>query len=93
LIVILDVRRPSTRFRLGIYEAPLPKPTGVAITRSPFRKPTAETMPPRLAALSEQCAGFDGGKRARLRHLHPRRHALAELAGHGRAALEHDRHH
>jgi branched-chain amino acid aminotransferase len=35
----------STRFCLTIYEAPLPKPTGIAITRSPFRKPTAETMP------------------------------------------------
>jgi branched-chain amino acid aminotransferase len=35
----------STRFCLCIYEAPLPKPTGIAITRSPFRKPTAETMP------------------------------------------------
>ncbi len=35
----------STRFCLTIYEAPLPAPTGIAITRSPFRKPTAETMP------------------------------------------------
>jgi branched-chain amino acid aminotransferase len=35
----------STRFCLCIYEAPLPKPTGIAITRSPFRKPTADTMP------------------------------------------------
>jgi branched-chain amino acid aminotransferase len=35
----------STRFCLTIYEAPLPSPTGIAITRSPFRKPTAETMP------------------------------------------------
>ena len=35
----------STRFCLTIYEAPLPKPTGIAITRSPYRKPTAETMP------------------------------------------------
>ncbi|MGD0722384.1 MAG: branched-chain amino acid aminotransferase [Roseiarcus sp.] len=35
----------STRFCLSIYEAPLPEPTGVSITRSPYRKPTAETMP------------------------------------------------
>jgi branched-chain amino acid aminotransferase len=35
----------STRFLLTIYEAPLPQPTGTKITRSPFRKPTAETMP------------------------------------------------
>ncbi|MGA2045385.1 MAG: branched-chain amino acid aminotransferase [Roseiarcus sp.] len=35
----------STRFCLSIYEAPLPQPTGVSITRSPYRKPTAETMP------------------------------------------------
>jgi branched-chain amino acid aminotransferase len=35
----------STRFCLSIYEAPLPEPTGIAITRSAYRKPTAETMP------------------------------------------------
>jgi branched-chain amino acid aminotransferase len=35
----------STRFCLSIYEAPLTAPTGVTITRSPFRKPSAETMP------------------------------------------------
>ena len=35
----------STRFCLSIYEAPLTNPTGVSITRSPYRKPTAETMP------------------------------------------------
>jgi branched-chain amino acid aminotransferase len=35
----------STRFCLSIYEAPLTVPTGVSITRSPYRKPTAETMP------------------------------------------------
>src|SRR5450631_4020970 len=35
----------STRFCLSIYEAPLPAPTGVSITRSPYRKPTGETMP------------------------------------------------
>jgi branched-chain amino acid aminotransferase len=35
----------STRFCLSIYEAPLTAPTGVSITRSPYRKPSAETMP------------------------------------------------
>ena len=35
----------STRFCLCIYEAPLPQPTGVSITRSPFAKPLAVTMP------------------------------------------------
>ncbi len=35
----------STRFCLCIYEAPLPKPTGVSITRSPYAKPLAVTMP------------------------------------------------
>ncbi|MGA2793083.1 MAG: branched-chain amino acid aminotransferase, partial [Roseiarcus sp.] len=35
----------STRFCLSIYEAPLPDLTGVSITRSRYRKPTAETMP------------------------------------------------
>ena len=35
----------STRFCLCIYEAPMPKPAGSAITLSPFRKPTAESAP------------------------------------------------
>jgi branched-chain amino acid aminotransferase len=35
----------STRFCLCIYEAPLPQPTGVSITRSRFAKPLAVTMP------------------------------------------------
>ncbi|MGO9418861.1 branched-chain amino acid aminotransferase [Roseiarcus sp.] len=35
----------STRFCLCIYQAPLPKPTGVSITRSAFVKPLAITMP------------------------------------------------
>jgi branched-chain amino acid aminotransferase len=35
----------STRWCLCIYEAPLPKPTGSAITLSPYRRPTAETAP------------------------------------------------
>ncbi len=35
----------STRFCLSVYEAALPQPTGVSITRSPFAKPLAITMP------------------------------------------------
>jgi branched-chain amino acid aminotransferase len=35
----------STRFCLCIYEAPLPKPVGSSITRSPFAKPLSSTMP------------------------------------------------
>jgi branched-chain amino acid aminotransferase len=35
----------STRFCLSIYEAPLPDLTGVSITRSPYAKPLALTMP------------------------------------------------
>ena len=35
----------STRFCLCIYEAPLPQPNGIAITRSPYAKPLGVTMP------------------------------------------------
>jgi branched-chain amino acid aminotransferase len=35
----------STRFCLCLYEAPLTQPTGVSITRSPYSKPLAVTMP------------------------------------------------
>jgi branched-chain amino acid aminotransferase len=35
----------STRFCLTIYEAPLPEPTGISISRSPYAKPLAMTMP------------------------------------------------
>ena len=35
----------TTRFCLSIYEAPLPELTGVSITRSPYVKPLAVTMP------------------------------------------------
>jgi branched-chain amino acid aminotransferase len=35
----------STRWCLCLYEAPLPEPTGSAITLSPFRRPTAECAP------------------------------------------------
>jgi branched-chain amino acid aminotransferase len=35
----------STNWCLCIYEAPMPQPTGNAITLSPFRRPTAECAP------------------------------------------------
>jgi branched-chain amino acid aminotransferase len=35
----------TTRWCLTLYVAPLPKPTGTAITLSPFRRPTRETAP------------------------------------------------
>ena len=35
----------STRWCLSLYEAPMPPPAGLAITLSPFRRPTLETMP------------------------------------------------
>jgi|SRR5215469_7565593 len=35
----------STRWCLTMYEAPLRRPDGFAITLSPFRRPTLETMP------------------------------------------------
>jgi branched-chain amino acid aminotransferase len=35
----------STRWCLSVYEAPMRAPDGFAITLSPFRKPTLETMP------------------------------------------------
>jgi branched-chain amino acid aminotransferase len=35
----------STRFCLCVYEAPLPTPNGISITRSPFMKPLGVTMP------------------------------------------------
>jgi branched-chain amino acid aminotransferase len=35
----------STKWCLTIYEAPLRKPEGFSITRSPFRRPTLESMP------------------------------------------------
>ena len=34
-----------TRFCLCVYEAPLPQPTGIAITRSPYVKPLGVTAP------------------------------------------------
>jgi branched-chain amino acid aminotransferase len=35
----------STRWCLCVYEAPLPKPSGSAITLSPFRRPTEDCAP------------------------------------------------
>jgi branched-chain amino acid aminotransferase len=35
----------TTRWCLTLYVAPLPKPTGTAVTMSPFRRPTRETAP------------------------------------------------
>lgn len=35
----------STNWCLSLYEAPMPKPVGSAITLSPFRRPTAECAP------------------------------------------------
>lgn len=35
----------STRWCLCIYRAPMPKPIGISVTLSPFRRPTAETAP------------------------------------------------
>ena len=35
----------STNFCLSIYVAPMPKPTGGSVTKSPFRRPTYECMP------------------------------------------------
>jgi branched-chain amino acid aminotransferase len=35
----------STRWCLTLYEAPMRKPDGFSVTRSPFRRPTLETMP------------------------------------------------
>ena len=35
----------TTRWCLSVYEAPMPKPVGVSMTLSPFRRPTPETAP------------------------------------------------
>ena len=35
----------TTRWCLSLYEAPMPKPAGVSITLSPFRRPSPETAP------------------------------------------------
>ena len=35
----------TTRWCLCLYEAPMPKPVGISMTLSPYRRPTAETAP------------------------------------------------
>jgi branched-chain amino acid aminotransferase len=35
----------STRFALCLFEAPMPEPAGFSVTKSPFRRPTLESMP------------------------------------------------
>ena len=35
----------STRFLLCLHETPMPPPTGMAVTVSPYRRPTVECMP------------------------------------------------
>lgn len=35
----------STRFLMCVYETPMPRPVGASISKSPFRRPTLETMP------------------------------------------------
>jgi branched-chain amino acid aminotransferase len=43
---VLQAHDPeSTRWCLTIYEAPMRRPDGFSVTLSPFRRPTAETMP------------------------------------------------
>jgi branched-chain amino acid aminotransferase len=35
----------STRFALCLFEAPMPVPGGLSLTKSPFRRPTLDSMP------------------------------------------------
>ena len=35
----------TTRWCLSVYEAPMPRPAGLSMTLSPFRRPTPETAP------------------------------------------------
>jgi branched-chain amino acid aminotransferase len=35
----------STAFCLSLFEAPMPTPGGLSVTKSPFRRPTLESMP------------------------------------------------
>ncbi|MGE0312488.1 MAG: branched-chain amino acid aminotransferase [Lautropia sp.] len=37
--------RESTRFCLCLFELPMPEPVGSSLTRSPYRRPTIESMP------------------------------------------------
>ena len=68
----------TTRWCLTLYVAPLPKPTGTAITLSPFRRPTRDSAPVEAKAgclYPQQRAGHDRGALARLRQLPDVRHA------------------
>ena len=60
----------STRFLLCLYETPMPPPTGMSVTVSPYRRPTIECMPTDAKAgclypnngraiLEAQSRGFD----------------------------------
>ncbi len=60
----------STRFLLCLYETPMPEPTGMTLTVSPYRRPTIECMPTDAKAgclypnngraiLEAQSRGFD----------------------------------
>ncbi len=57
----------STRWCLCLYEAPMPPPTGVAITVSPFRRPTRDSAP----VEAKTGALYPNGARA-LREAHGR---------------------
>lgn len=48
----------TTDWCLCIYEAPIPEPVGIAITLSPFRRPTAESAPvgAKAACLYPNCS-------------------------------------
>ena len=59
----------STRWCLCVYEAPLPKPAGSAITLSPFRRPTAECAP---VGAKAGCL-YPNNARALLEAIHSRR--------------------
>ena len=68
----------STRWCLCIYEAPIPKPAGAAITLSPFRRPTAECAPVEAKAgclYPNNARALVDGAAARLRQLSDARHA------------------
>jgi len=46
----VDADPETTRFCLAVYESPMPDPKGIAITQSPFRRPSPESAPPRAKA-------------------------------------------
>lgn len=41
----VDADPETTKFCLAVYESPMPEPKGLAITLSPFRRPSPETAP------------------------------------------------